>query len=298
MKARLVATDLDGTLLRSDGSVDERTRSAIARVEAAGVTFVICTARPPRWLHPLAEQTGHRGLAVCANGGVIWDLHSESVVDEFPLQADLARQVVQRLRAVLPDGAWAVERAGGFAHEPGYAPRWPVPADTVVDVIDALLEPPAVKLMLRHPELSGDALLAQARELVGGLVEVSHSSPHDALLEISAPGVSKASALAGVCARMAIGREEVMAFGDMPNDLAMLAWAGWGVAVANAHEDVIAAADEVTAANDDSRGRCRAGAVGRLIGISRRCSGSGVAATPCTAAPARAPRAAGQARRR
>jgi len=249
---RLVATDLDGTLLRSDGSVDARTRRAIAEIEAAGVTFVICTARPPRWLRALAEETGHRGLAVCANGGVIWDLHTDTMVEEFPVQAELAREVVRRLRAVLPQGSWAVERAGGFAHEPAYTPRWPVPDDTIIDVIDALLDPPAVKLMLRHPELSADDLLTHARELIGDLVEVSHSSPHDALLEISAPGVSKASALAGVCAQLGVGQEDVVAFGDMPNDLAMLSWAGWGVAVANAHAEVIAAADEVTASNDEA----------------------------------------------
>jgi Cof subfamily protein (haloacid dehalogenase superfamily) len=249
---KLVATDLDGTLLRSDGTVDERTRRAIAEIEAAGVTFVICTARPPRWLRPLADQTGHRGLAVCANGGLIWDLHTDAMVEEFPLQAELALEVVRRLRAVLPEGAWAVERSEGFGHEPAYTPRWSVPDDTVIDVIDALLEPPAVKLMLRHPELSGDDLLAHARELIGDLVEVSHSSPHDALLEISAPGVSKASALAAVCAELGVAPGRVMAFGDMPNDLAMLSWAGWGVAVANAHADVIAAADEVTASNDEA----------------------------------------------
>jgi HAD superfamily hydrolase (TIGR01484 family) len=248
----LVATDLDGTLLRSDGTVDDRTRRAIAELEAAGLPFVICTARPPRWLRPLGEETGHRGLAVCANGGVIWDLHADAVVEEFPLDLELAREVVARLRAVLPQGAWAVERAGGFAHEPTYAPRWPVPDGTDVDAIDALLERPAVKLMLRHPELTADALLAHARELIGDLVEVSHSSANDGLLEISAPGVSKASALAGVCAELGIVSDEVVAFGDMPNDLAMLSWAGWGVAVANAHAEVIAVADEVTASNDES----------------------------------------------
>ena len=199
-----------------------------------------------------AECARQNFIPVCANGGVIWDLHTDSMVEECPVQAELAREVVRRLRAVLPQGAWAVERAGGFAHEPTYTPRWPVPADTVIDAIDALLEPPAVKLMLRHPELSADDLLAHARELIGDLVEVSHSSSHDALLEISAPGVSKASALAGVCAELGVGSEQVVAFGDMPNDLAMLSWAGWGVAVANAHADVLAAADEVTASNDDA----------------------------------------------
>ncbi|HWD74667.1 MAG TPA: HAD family hydrolase [Solirubrobacteraceae bacterium] len=255
MPPRLVATDLDGTLLRSDGTIDDRTRRALAAIEAAGVALVICTARPPRWLRPVAQETGHRGLAVCANGGVVWDLHTESVVEEYPLAAEVAHEVVGRLRAALPLGAWAVERAGGFAHEPAYAPRWPVPDDTVVDAIDVLLSPatpPAVKLLLRYPELSADALLAHARDLIGDLVEVSHSSPSDSLLEISASGVSKASALAGVCAGLGIAGGDVIAFGDMPNDVPMLTWAGWGVAVANAHPEVIAAADEVTASNEDA----------------------------------------------
>jgi hypothetical protein len=111
---------------------------------------------------------------------------------------------------------------------------------------------PAVKLMLRHPELSADALLTHARQVLDGLAEVSHSSARDALLEISAPGVSKASSLAQLCARAGIGSAEVMAFGDMPNDLPMLVWAGRGVAVANAHPDVLAAADEVTLSNDEA----------------------------------------------
>jgi len=252
---RLVATDLDGTLLRSDGTIDDRTRRALIAIEAAGLPLVICTARPARWLRGLADETGHRGVAVCANGGVVWDLHTESVVQEFPLRAEVAVEVVARLRPALPHGAWAVERAGGFAHEPAYAPRWPVPDDTEIAAIDVLLAPPAapaVKLMVRHPELSADDLLAQARALLGDLAEVSHSSTNDALLEISAPGVSKASALAGLCARRGIGPEDVVAFGDMPNDLPMLRWAGYGIAVANAHPDVIAAADEVTASNDEA----------------------------------------------
>jgi hypothetical protein len=126
-----------------------------------------------------------------------------------------------------------------------------VPDDTVVDAIDALLSLPPVKLMLRHPYLTVADLAARAREQVGHLVEVTYSSSEDALLEISALGVSKASALAGVCAARGIAPEEVIAFGDMPNDLPMLAWAGRGVAVANAHPEVLAAADEITAANDD-----------------------------------------------
>jgi hypothetical protein len=249
---RLVATDLDGTLLRSDVTLDERTREAIARVEAAGIPVVLCTARPSRVLGPLARATGHRGIAVCSNGSVIWDLHTDTMVDTFPFAVEAAREVVARLRATLPDATWAVERHDVFAREPGYVPHWPVPEDTIVAELDALLEVAPLQMMVRHPWLTGDELVARARELLSGLAELSHSSNADALLEIGAAGVSKASGLALLCERHGVTRDEVLAFGDMPNDLAMLEWAGRSVAVANAHPEVIAVADEVTASNDEA----------------------------------------------
>jgi Cof subfamily protein (haloacid dehalogenase superfamily) len=252
MPPKVVATDLDGTLLRSDGTLDERSRQALAAVEAAGSLVVICTARPTRWMRPLARATGHHGVAICANGGVVWDLHTESALEEFTLEPEVAREVVALLQAALPGGAWAVERATGFAREPAYQSRWPVPHDAVVDAIESLVSEPSLKLMLRHEPMSADALLQRARELVGNLAELSHSNSSDSLLEIAAAGVSKASSLARVCAERGIDRADVVAFGDMPNDLAMLEWAGHAVAVGNAHPDVIAAADEVTADNDDA----------------------------------------------
>jgi Cof subfamily protein (haloacid dehalogenase superfamily) len=248
----VVASDLDGTLLRSDGTLCPRTRRALAQAEAAGAIVVLCTARPARWMRPLAETMGNHTVAICANGAVVWDLHAGCIVESFPLEPEIARDVVALLRAAIPGGAWAVERNGGFAHEPGYTPRWPVPQDTIIDAVESLVTEPAVKLMLRHRHLSADALLERAREVVGHLAELSHSSASDTLLEISAAGVSKASTLARLCEHWGIASAQVMAFGDMPNDLAMLQWAGHAVAVANAHPDVLAAADEVTAANDEA----------------------------------------------
>jgi Cof subfamily protein (haloacid dehalogenase superfamily) len=248
----LVASDLDGTLLRSDGTLDARTRLALSAVESDGAFVVICTARPSRWVAPLAEATGHRGVAICANGAVICDLHTETVLEQSPLEPVVARQVVALLQEAVPGGAWAVERAGGFGHEPAYTTRWPVPPDTVIDAVEALVNQPAVKLMMRHEELLADALLERARDVVGHLAELSHSNSADGLLEISAAGVSKASALARVCAQRGIDRSEVVAFGDMPNDLPMLEWAGYSVAVANAHPEVISVADELTASNDEA----------------------------------------------
>ena len=75
--------------------------------------FVICTARPARWMRPLAEATGHRGVAICSNGGVLWDLHTESVLEDFPLDPGIAGEVVALLQEEFPGGVWAVERSSG-----------------------------------------------------------------------------------------------------------------------------------------------------------------------------------------
>jgi Cof subfamily protein (haloacid dehalogenase superfamily) len=252
MPPKLVASDLDGTLVRSDGTIDDRTRRAIAAAEAAGAIVVFCTARPHRGLTELSLETGHRGVAICNNGAMLWDLHTESVLEVSPLAPETARELVTLLETEVPGGAWAVERAGGFGHEPEYITRWPIPDGSTVDRVHALICEPAVKLMLRHRDLSADVLLERARAACGHLAELSHSSTTDALLEISAAGVSKATALARLCEQRGIDRRDVVAFGDMPNDLPMLAWAGHSVAVANAHPEVRATAREVTASNDEA----------------------------------------------
>jgi HAD superfamily hydrolase (TIGR01484 family) len=252
MPPTLIASDLDGTLVRSDGTIDHRTRRAIAAAESAGAVVLFCTARPHRGLTELADATGHRGVVICNNGAMLWDLHTESVIESSPLEPAIARELVALLEAEVPGGAWAVERTGGFGHEPGYVTRWPIPEGSTVAAVHALIGEPAVKLMLRHSDLTADVLLERALATCGHLAELSHSSTTDALLEISAAGVSKASALARLCETRGIDRRDVVAFGDMPNDLPMLAWAGHSVAVANAHPEVLAAADEVTASNDES----------------------------------------------
>jgi Cof subfamily protein (haloacid dehalogenase superfamily) len=246
----VVATDLDGTLIRSDGTVSERTRQVLAAVEDAGSLVVFVTGRPPRWMGPVVEQTGHRGLAVCANGALIYDLHTEAVVEEHLLQPEIATEVVRALREALPGLTFAVERGTrGFAHEPAYRPGWDQP-DKLVAELDAILAEPMAKLLARHGELDPDTLLHQAREIVGDLATLTHSS-RDGLLEISAVGISKASTLELLCHQRGYDAVDVLAFGDMPNDIPMLAWAHWSVAVANAHPDVTAVVADMTASNDD-----------------------------------------------
>jgi Cof subfamily protein (haloacid dehalogenase superfamily) len=253
MCPQLVACDLDGTVVRSDGTISPRTREALARVEESGATLVLVTGRPPRWLHPVAEETGHRGLAICANGALVYDLHGEKVVESFLLDAATLRTAIAALREGIPDAAFGVEYGTSFAHERSYVLRWDVggPSVEIVDA-DRLVERPAAKLLLRHERREADDLLAAARDVLQDLVEVTHSSASGAgLLEISALGVSKASTLARLCAERGVPPSGVLAFGDMPNDLPMLAWAGTAYAMANAHPDVLAAVHRHTASNDD-----------------------------------------------
>jgi Cof subfamily protein (haloacid dehalogenase superfamily) len=248
---RLAATDLDGTLIRTDGTVSRRTCEAMHAAEAAGIVLALVTGRPPRWMAPVAQATGHTGIAVCANGALLYDLHTETVLASSLLPVADQQRVVAALRAVAPGLTFAAEYSPGFGHEPGYRHGWDLGlADVRVGPVEEILDRPVAKLLARHRTMASDELLALAVEVLGGSVAVTSSS-REALIEISAPGVTKASALAGLAGRHGLTAEQVVAFGDMPNDLPMLAWAGRAVAVANAHPEVLALADEITASNDD-----------------------------------------------
>ncbi|MDX3076417.1 HAD family hydrolase [Streptomyces sp. NPDC088354] len=251
---RLIATDLDGTLLRDDKTVSDRTIAALADAEAAGVEVFFVTGRPARWMHVVAEHTAGHGMAICANGAAVYDLHRGRLLAAYPLDARDALSVVTALRTTVPGTTFAVELTGGFAYEPEYPPYSPVP-DAIVAPVEELVGAagggqPVLKLLAKHPSMDPDVFLRTALAAAGEYAEITRSSP-SALLEISGTGVSKATTLARCCADRGISADEVVAFGDMPNDLGMLSWAGTSYAVANAHPDVLAATTHRTAANED-----------------------------------------------
>jgi hydroxymethylpyrimidine pyrophosphatase-like HAD family hydrolase len=247
---KLVASDLDGTLLRPDETVSERTMAAILATRRAGITLVLVTGRPPRNLGPIAERLGVGGIAICANGAVVWDLDTGKILDLTPLAADLAIRLVHKLRAAIPGALFAVELEGGFGREAGWADGLlPAAPDALEADALELITGPVTKLLLRQPTLPFAEVAGRARAAVGEQAVVTWAGTR--VVEISAPGVTKAFALERLCRRLGIRPQEVVAVGDMPNDLAMLAWAGRSVAVANAADEVLAAADEVTAANVD-----------------------------------------------
>jgi Cof subfamily protein (haloacid dehalogenase superfamily) len=247
-QVRLVASDLDGTLLGPEAAVSGRTRAALARVRQAGIVVVLVTGRPPRSVREIAARAGLGGLAICANGALVYDLDADQVATSSPLPAAVGARLVSELREALPGVVFASEDERGFQRETAWAHPGLAQADDVVhaDPLDLVAEPVA-KLLVRHPELRFSELVDRIRALAGDEAVVTWSAV--GLAEISAAGVTKAYALDWVCRRQGIAASEVVAFGDMPNDLPMLAWAGHSVAVANAPPEVRAAADEVTASN-------------------------------------------------
>jgi hydroxymethylpyrimidine pyrophosphatase-like HAD family hydrolase len=243
---RMVACDLDGTIVRPDGSVSERTVAALAACERAGVRVVFVTGRPTRWMAPVATATGNRGVAVCANGAVVYDLTTERVLATRALPRDTVPEVAAAVRRAVPGGAFALETLADFRREPGYVPRSGL-VDAAVGTLEELLAdgPVVVKLLYRVEDGVADAMLPAARAALDGLAEPVHSDGGGCLLEISALGVSKASTLAEIATREGVGRQDVVAFGDMPNDVPMLRWAGVGYAVADGHREALAAANRL-----------------------------------------------------
>ncbi|MCW2785134.1 MAG: HAD-superfamily hydrolase, subfamily [Marmoricola sp.] len=247
---RLVATDLDGTLVRSDGSISERTRAVLLAAEAAGIDVVFVTGRPLRWAEDVFEHVGGHGFAIVSNGALVWDVANARPHLFRPIDPSVSVQVAERLSTAVPGSRYAAETMSGIALENGFLERYPVPEGSGRGTVAEILAVPALKLLVRHEELEPQEFWDRAREAVGDLVEITWSSA-TTLLEMSAYGVTKASTLEVFCAERGIDAAEVVAFGDMPNDLAMLAWAGTSYAMANAHPSVHAVADHVAATNDE-----------------------------------------------
>lgn len=247
---RLVATDLDGTLVRSDGSVSPYTREVLTALEDRGVPVVFVTGRPLRWAEEVFEHVGSHGLAIVSNGALVWDVAGSRVDLERPIPVETAREACRLLRAAVPGTAYAVETVDGFALEPDYRERYPVPEHSPRAPVDDLLTRPLLKLLARHEELEPLDYWDAAEAAIGHLVTITWSSS-STMLEISADDVTKASTLALVAAGLGVPAEDVVAFGDMPNDIPMLAWAGTSYAMADAHPTVTQAAQHVAGGHDD-----------------------------------------------
>lgn len=255
----LIACDVDGTLLSDDETITPRTRHVVRAAVAAGAQFVLATGRPPRWIRPVVDALGFAPMAVCANGAVIYDSASDRVVWARTLSVEILGELAEIATYVIPGAGLAVERVGSRAHDtatpqfvssPGYEHAWLNPDNTEVSIED-LLSAPAVKLLVRKAGARSAEMAAElARHLALSDGEITYSTDNG-LIEIVPPGVNKATGIKEIAQPRGITDEDVVAFGDMPNDVPMLLRAGHGVAMGNASPEVVAAADEVTTPNTD-----------------------------------------------
>ncbi len=258
MLPELIASDVDGTLLDDDEKVTPRTRAAVHAAVAGGVHFVLATGRPPRWVPQVADALGFAPMSVCANGAVIYDSANDRIVAARTLSPDLLAELAELATRLIPGAGLAVERVGRTAHDaatpqfvssPGYEHAWLNPDNTEVSLED-LLSAPAIKLLIRKPGAKSGDMVAALTKHVGIQADITYST-NNGLVEVLPLGISKATGVEEVARPLGIAAADVVAFGDMPNDLPMIRWAGLGVAMGNAHPDVVAAADEVTAPNTD-----------------------------------------------
>lgn len=248
----LIATDLDGTLLRGDDTLSDRTLDALGRVVAAGAQHLVVTGRPAPRVRPLLDILGSTGLAVCGQGAQLYDAGADRLLWSVTLDRELAETALGKIEAEVGQVYAAVDQDGvdGLTLiEPGYLMPHPTLPAVRVRRRDDLWCEPISKVLLRHPTLSDDELASTARAVVGSLATVTMSGP--GTVELQPCGVTKATGLALAAEHLGLGPRETIAFGDMPNDIPMFDWAARGVAMANAHPELKAVADEITASNED-----------------------------------------------
>ncbi|MFI8421948.1 HAD family hydrolase [Streptomyces sp. NPDC085479] len=249
---RLVATDLDGTLLRADESVSDRTREALAAVTAAGAAHIVVTGRAVPWTRHILDDLGYEGIAVCGQGAQVYHAGEHRLLTSLTLDRQLAGLALSKIEAEVGPLALAASRDGLDGEVlvgPGYrAQEGPLAYVSYEDPAEVWAAP-LTKLYLQHPAMTDDELTAVARATVGGLVDVVMAGP--GIVEILPLGLSKATGLSLAARRLGVKAADTIAFGDMPNDIPMFGWAAHGVAMGNAHTELRAVADEVTASNEE-----------------------------------------------
>ncbi|WP_080794327.1 Cof-type HAD-IIB family hydrolase [Corynebacterium pacaense] len=260
---RLVASDVDGTLINSSERVPRRLREVIARLDAHGVAMALATGRPARWIFTVLDQLSVRPVCVCANGAVLYDSASDRIIAAHTLSAaDMGWIVGAAREAMAPHGgiSVAVERAGASAYDridelflvtPEYVHAWDTAEHGVVEEAGVLAQP-ATKLLLRSDVLESKQMFDIIRPVIPENMAHVTFSMSGGLLEVAAPGVTKALGVSLLAEMHGVAQTDVICFGDMPNDIEMLQWAGRGVAMGNARPEVKGVADFVTASNNDA----------------------------------------------
>ena len=251
-RPKLIATDLDGTIVHHDGTITQITIDAFTRANNLGVHIYFVTGRPPRWMNEIREAFGF-GAAICGNGAMLYDLQAREVTEEWLISKEDQLEVAKRMRAAMPPISFAIETHDYYHREKSYIPRWDIGLDNVgVERIEDATKGPIFKMLARCSggEFTSDEMLEVALVELKDLVTVTHSNPYESLLEISALGISKGTTLAKVAGRLGIESSDCVSFGDNPNDFPMLQWCGRSYAMADGHPGGSKYAKDVAPSHD------------------------------------------------
>jgi Cof subfamily protein (haloacid dehalogenase superfamily) len=250
---KLIATDLDGTLVRSDDTVSAYTHEVLARVRAAGIRVVGATGRGPRLTTLTRNDIRDADFLVMAQGGWVLDQNESLYLRQSRLSGPALAGALTALEAEAGPISVMVE---ALEHDDSplwgdYDPTWRYPVVLERRARADCLTGDVIKAFARSFELDVDDLLAVARRVIpADVASVTQAGLN--YVEICPANVDKGTGLAVVAQAVGVDPADVLVFGDMPNDLPMFAWAGWNrVAVANAHPELLAVADEVTLTNDE-----------------------------------------------
>ncbi|MEU8826190.1 HAD family hydrolase [Streptomyces sp. NPDC048636] len=246
---RLIATDLDGTLLGPDHTVSARTRAALTAATSAGAAHIVVTGRTVPVARHILDDLGYQGLAVCSQGAQLYHAGEHRLLTSVTLDRKVAVLALEKIEAEVGPLAVAAARDGldgEVLFGPGYRMGYDMELTSVTDP-DEFWTAPLSKLYIQHPRLDDDALADAALIAAGGLVGVTVAGT--GLVELLPLGLTKATGLSLAARRLKATAADTIAFGDMPNDIPMLEWARHGVAMANAHDGLKAVADEIAASN-------------------------------------------------
>ncbi|MFM1787456.1 MAG: hypothetical protein RL228_1406 [Actinomycetota bacterium] len=279
LKKKLLASDLDGTFLNSKGEVSIENRDAVARAIENELEVIFVTGRPARWLRGVADLANHYNTIVGANGAFIADMQKMEVIQTNPVDNEMLNIVVDRIRSKYPDSEFAIERSFigmpiaksvcanyetmyveslsdfEYAISPNYEVLWRNMEFIPVAPIETLMAKPDItKVLVKPGDPNGwtsDSWLAEIHSIVNNDLQTTHASEHVVIAELSALGITKATALEQISAKNGLSANDIVAVGDMPNDIPMLQWAGEAWAVANAHEEVLQVTQNILPHTDE-----------------------------------------------
>lgn len=246
-RPRLVALDIDGTVVDHAGVLPDAVYAAVRRVVAAGVPVVLSTGRGWHATRPVFDALGlPPGYAVCSNGAVVvaYDPGSGGPGEVVQQVTFDPRPVVDRVAEIAPTALIATEVVGEGYRVSAPFPEGDLHGTVWQHTLAELGAEPVTRVIVRDPTCDDEAFLALADSL--GLHGVSYYIGYSAWLDIAPEGVHKATGLAYVTDQLGVRPGDVLALGDGRNDIEMLTWVGRGVALGDAPAEVRAAADAVT----------------------------------------------------